>query len=73
MFKINRVKALRIVLLGALVNLFLYLGVSKGGVIRLISMMFLNMEKLFLTSKSLEMFSGLTREEILNPGTKFIL
>jgi hypothetical protein len=48
MFKINRVKALKIILLGALVNLFLYLGVSSTGVIRLISMLFLNISGVLL-------------------------
>jgi len=48
MFKIDRAKALRIVLIGALVNLFLYLGVSTTGVIRLLSMMFLNISGITL-------------------------
>jgi len=48
MFKINRVKALKIILLGSLVNLFLYIGVSKVGVVRLISMVFLNMSGILL-------------------------
>jgi len=48
MFKINRNRALTIILSGALINLFLYIGVSKTGVVRLISMMFLNISGILL-------------------------